>query len=337
MKKTFILLILLALSPLVSFPFKDIFSKADIGDYSIYQNGKSVTILNIHSKALPYITFEEITLPKKIYENVKGIDLNLWLKKGAKGNTSWSLIELNIDNLEVTSAFCFSRKTHLSLTKEDTLISSLLNLDIKKIPKRNLLRIGPRNGNKKDTREFWMPSCFVSGKKVKPKKMEVYGGTWGKDASPLSGKDIDLYLLNDFAFPYWIQIHGNVGSKKMVSLDSGKGLKSPISKIPKMPPKFLSGLEKWENQEDTFSFLIQGDRVISNYNVYILEIAKNNTTLIPVEANYGNIATHVLKFNISRDILTKKLISGKKYRLYLSYDYEGEIKSIVSKDIIHWK
>ena len=59
--------------------------------------------------------------------------------------------------------------------------------------------------------------------------------------------------------------------------------------------------------------------------------------LIPVEVSFQKIATNVLKFDVLKEALTTKLCPGKKYRLYLSYEDKNEIKSILSKDIIHWK
>ena len=337
MKKILISFVLLALTPLVSFPFKDIFIRGNIGDYSIYQNGSSVTILTIHSKELPFIIFEEITLAKNIYDNIKGADLNTWVKKGARGCSSWTVMEINTKTLDITSAYCFTRHAHLCLNAEDTLITSLLSLDIKKIAKENLLRIGPRSFNKKDTRPYWIPSMFVSGKKKEPKKMEVYGGIWDKDGSPLSGRSIDLYLLNDFAFPYWIQIHGAAGGKKMVSIDSGKGLFSPVKDIPKIAPSFASSLEIWNNEISKFSFLVNGDRSFSNFSLHLLEVAKSNAALIPIETTFLNIASGVRKFSIERTILSAKLTAGQKYRLYLTYEDGDKVKSIISKDLIHWK
>jgi hypothetical protein len=123
----------------------------------------------------------------------------------------------------------------------------------------------------------------------------------------------------------------------MISLDSGSNLLSPIEQVPQMPPKFLSSLEKWNNDPEKFSFLVQGERTISNYTVYLLEVSKVKPKLIPIEATFQAIDTNVLKFDLLRSRLTDELTAGKKYRLYLSYDDKNGIKSITSKDIIHWK
>ncbi len=326
-----------ALGSLYPSSLKDIFLNAEVGDYSIYQNGNSVTLLSIHSKELPFITFEEITLPKEIYDNVKGVELNNWLQKKAPGSTSWTLMEIDTSNLNITSTYCLSRKAHLFLNKEDTLISSLLGLELKASPEAHLARTGPRPATRKDDRPIWVPSMFVNGKKETPAVVDVYVATWGKDSSPLSERNIDLYILNNFPFPYWIQIHGDYGSKKMVSLDSGHNLLSSITKIPRMPPKFISPLEKWNNDMEKFSFLVQGERTISNYTVYLLEVSKGKSKLVPIETTHQVIDTNVLKFDMLRSRLTEELTPGKKYRLYLSYDDDSQIKSILSKDIIHWK
>ncbi|MCH9811994.1 hypothetical protein K0U07_04430, partial [bacterium] len=253
MKKSLLILLLLFSAPLMGLPFKNIFMQGEKGDFSIYQNGEFVTLVHIHSKKDPYITFEEITLPKKLYKKIRGIELHTWLRNGAKGNTSWTLIEMDSNTLEVTSAYCFSRNIHLDLSKEDTLISSLLSLDVAKVPEEERQRIGPRRNTKKDHRLFWEPAMYVFGERKRPNKMDVYGGTWEKDGSPLSGKEIDIYVLDNFPFPYWLQIRGDFGLKKMVAIDSGKHLISPISEVPRMPPRFLSKLEKW-GEMDSFSF-----------------------------------------------------------------------------------
>ncbi len=337
MRKILLSLLFVFVTTVQAQPFKNIFLNGAVGDYSIYQNGSSVTILNIHSKELPFITVEEITLPKEIYENVKGIDLNNWLKKNAPNSTSWTLMEIDTSNFSITSTYCLTRKAHLHVHKEDTLIASLLGLEINPIPITHLPRTGPRPATKNDDRPIWVPSMFVNGKKQTPKTVDVYCGRWGKDSSPLSDKNIDLYILDHFPFPYWIQIHGDYGSKKMISLDSGSNLLSPVEQIPQMPPKFISSLEKWNNDTEKFSFLVQGERTISNYTVYLLEVSKVKPKLIPIEATFQVIDTNVLKFDLLRSRLTDELTAGKKYRLYLSYDDKNGIKSITSKDIIHWK
>lgn len=336
MKKIAILLILLFLTPLSATLFKDIFAEASPGDFSVYQNGSSATILSVHSKDLPFITFEEITLPRRVYENVKGRDLNTWIKKGCPGNTSWTVMEINIETGDISSAFCFLKNTHLDIQKEDALISSLLNLSLTIVPEENRARIGPRGNNKKDSRPFWTPSMCVNAKPRTPKKMDVYRSRWEKDLSVLSGRDIDLYILDEFPFPFWIQIHGDVGSKKMISLDSGRNLATVVKETPKMPPKFVSKLETWE-EKDSFSFLLKSNRAFESYTVYLLEVSKGGNELFPLLSKYQIIDSGILKFNLQRDHLDKKLVKGKKYRLYLSYEEDGEIKSIISKDIIHWK
>lgn len=337
MRKIFISLLFVVLGTLYPSSLKNIFLNGEIGDYSIYQNGNSVTLLSIHSKDLPYITFEEITLPKEVYDNVKGEKLNNWLQQKAPGSTSWTLMEMDTSNLSITSTYCLSRKAHLFLSKEDTLISSLLGLELKLLPVGHLARTGPRPATKKDERPIWVPSMFVNGKKETPDKVDVYVATWGKDSSPLSEKNIDLYILNNFPFPYWIQIHGDYGSKKMISIDSGHNLVSSVGIIPKMPPKFISPLEKWNNDMEKFSFLVQGERSLSNYTLYFLEISKSKSKLIPIETEHQVIDANVLKFDILRSRLTEELTPGKNYRLYLSYNDNSQIKYIISKDIIHWK
>jgi hypothetical protein len=317
--------------------FKDIFSKGEVGDYSVYQNGSSVTILHIHSKELPFITFEEITLPKEVYTNVNGMDLNTYLQKMAPFSTSWTLMEIDTSTLNITSTYCFLRKAHLVLNKEDTLISSLLSLDLSPVADQHLARTGPRAASKVDERPIWIPSMVVDGKKHSPKTVDVYAGRWAKDSSPLSEKGIELYILNHFPFPYWIQVHGDLGSKKMISIDSGHHLVSPITKVPTLPPSFISPLEKWNNDHETFSFLIKGNKNLENYTVYALEVTKEKPKLIHLESTFHTLDTHILKFDIYRNVLSKALTPGKTYRLTLSYDCDGQIHSITSKDIIHWK
>ncbi len=337
MKTVLITFIFLFLAPLHAFPFKNIFSQANPGDYSIYQNGSSVTILNIHSKELPFITFEEITMPKSIYENVKGKDLNTWVNNRAPGSTCWTLMEINLDTLQVTGSYCLSRKSHLYINKEDTLIASLLNLDLIPVKEEDRSKIGPRRGEKVDSRPLWKPSMFVAGKKKEPKKMDVYQSNWENDGSALSGKQIQLYLLNDFPFPYWIQLAGSIGSKKMISIDSGTNLTSPAEKIPRVPPKFITGLEAFVDNPETLSFIVQGDRTMKGFSAYFLEVDKGSNKLIPIEAKCTCTEQSLFKFELEKVTLNDLLTSGKKYRLTLSYEEGDQINSIVSKDIIHWK
>ena len=166
MKKLMILLAFSLCTLLEGVCFKEIFKRGEIGDYSVYQNGDLVTIISIYSKCSSSITLEEISLPKSTYHNVKGKDLNKWVKNNAPNSTSWTIIEIDLQTLDILSSYCFSRKVHLSLQKEDTLISSLLNLSVKKLPESKLARIGPRRNTKNDQRDFWKPAMVVNGKRV---------------------------------------------------------------------------------------------------------------------------------------------------------------------------
>ena len=119
------------------------------------------------------------------------------------------------------------------------------------------------------------------GREYLLKIMEVYRGQWKKDSSLLSQKQIDLYLLNGFAFPFWIQINGDIGSKKMISIDSGRNFVSSIKKIPRTPPHFLSNLQKCNDNKTLFSFLVSADRQLREFTVYLMEISKENNKIIP--------------------------------------------------------
>ena len=258
-------------------------------------------------------------------------------EKGRPGSTSWKLVEINIDSEEVTSAYCNLKKIHLSINKEDSFMPSLLNLNVDSIPDSELKRLGPKIFKKKDPRPYWLPQMIVEGIKLIPQEFMVYGGTWNNDLSFLSGKNIDLYILNKFPFPYWIEIHGDIGSRKMVSIDSGYEFLSQIKTIPSMPPKFISKLELWNKKDGFYSFLLESNRKNIDYQVYMINISDRNSSPIPVESTHQIIEGNILKFNIMNSTLKENMSVGRKYRLSISYTSNNKLNSIISRDIIHWK
>ncbi|MCH9811546.1 hypothetical protein K0U07_02140, partial [bacterium] len=81
---------------------------------------------------------------------------------------------------------------------------------------------------------------------------------------------------------------------------------------------------------------VKASRTPEEMTLYFVEIGKLEHKLIPMEAKYHQIDSTVLKFNVLKNRLDQELTKGKAYRLYLSYNDGNEIKSIISKDIIHW-
>lgn len=335
-KMTLLLTLLGFYVPISAIPFQEVFLKARVGDFAIYQNNPDVTILSIAEKTIDSITISEITLPRKTYSNIKGRDLHTWVKQNAPGHSSWTVMEIDQKSLQVLSTYSISRKVHLNLHSTDTIIASLLSLNVKEMDKSKVPKIGPRAASKKDMRPIWVPNMIVDSKKQTPQKVDVYTSTWPKDDSFLSSRVINLYILDDFAFPFWIQIEGAVGSKKMMAIDSGKNLPKPTISTPATPPEFITKLEKF-SEDENYAFLLKSNKKYDGYVVYVMEISKTNNTLLKIETTEEKLENSVKKFNIAKKILEENLIKGKKYRVYLSYLDGEEIKSVISKDIIHWK
>lgn len=229
---------LLCLQSLNAFSFKDQLLKGEIGDYIISAQGKSFTLLRLHAMDGSILTLEEIAIPSKV-KNYSKEKLENWMKEGAPGNTSWHLIETDLEKNQVLECYSFTKKAWLVLDSNDSLITKIAASPLTPLPKEERRKIGPAPLDGFDTRKVWNPPLVFEGKTQKKTTFDTYTHTFEKDGSMLSNKRLEVYFdakNATFPFPYWARITDDSNASfKMRVINSGKGLISPAKEIPKGP------------------------------------------------------------------------------------------------------
>jgi hypothetical protein len=231
MTRLFFILSLLTLHTLSALTFKDKLLNGAIGDYIITEQNKFCSLIRIHSTSTEKLVIEEISFP----ESALPKDVNQWLASGAKGNTSWSFIEINPKTSTLTSLFSLTKNAWLVPNADDSFFFKILDIPLSQISESDRRRIGPSPKEGPDTRKIWNPTLIFEGKKIDSPQFAAYRIEMPKDGSILSGKRIELFFNKKdetFPFPLWGQITDDSNAAlKFRVIDSGKNLPSP-----KKPP-----------------------------------------------------------------------------------------------------
>lgn len=211
--------------------------RAQKGDFIVTSQQKNYTLLHIYEKMQDSLTIEEITIP--IASIPQQFSWRDWVSQGAPKHTSWLLYAISLTNGEIRECFSVSHRSWLNLSRNESFLPTLLNLQLTRIPEDQLKRVGPPPAaDAVDRRPYWQPQMVVNGRTISGVKFDAWHTQWPSDDSELSRKFIDIYLPADSDkypayFPYWLQVHGAIGKASMRIIDSGTNLVSPASPIPK--------------------------------------------------------------------------------------------------------
>lgn len=214
-------------SSLTALSLKDKLVKGEVGDYIITEQNRLCSLIRIHTLTLEKLIIEEISFP----EASRPKNIKEWLISGAKGHTSWSLIEINLSKTSVESCFSFTKNAWLVWSADDSFLLKILDIPFSPILDQERRRIGPPVAEGLDTRKIWNPPLFFEGKKESSPQFSPFRLIYPKDGSLLSGKRIELFFNNrgdNFPFPYWGQITDESDAAlKFRVIDSGRNLSSP--------------------------------------------------------------------------------------------------------------
>lgn len=209
------------------------------GDFIVTAQNKNHTLLHIYDKTPTTLTIEEITIPSARIPST--FSWREWVRQGGPHHTSWILYAINQQTGQIEECFSVSQNGWLNLSKSESFLPTLLNLELTPIPTSQLRRVGPPPVDEsQDRRPIWQPNMVVDGKIIKGVPFEAWRAQWPKDESELSGKVIEIYLPAESTkypsyFPYWLQVKSLVGKASARIVDSGTQLISPAAPIPKRP------------------------------------------------------------------------------------------------------
>lgn len=214
---------------------RDNLKQAVPGDYLVISFNKTDTLLHIFAKNNNLLTIEEIAIPESVRRKFP-YGWKDWVLKGAPGNTSWTMYDIDVATGEMLHYYSFTKNGWFEIAESDNFLYKLLNLKLIKIPEKTRKRIGIRpSGN--DLRPLWQPPMIVDGQMIKGVPFDAWRTVWSKDGSELSGKTIEVYVPQDNQkypayFPYWLQVSGAIGKTKVRIIDSGTRFKSPKTGFP---------------------------------------------------------------------------------------------------------
>ncbi|MDR3624670.1 MAG: hypothetical protein P4L16_05980 [Chlamydiales bacterium] len=217
------------------------FQKAHPGDFIVLEHDHTITFMHIHAKNDNTLLLEEVNLPEKALKDLRkkpSFSWNSWFQNGSAKNTSWIMYEISLNSGTILKSYSFTRRCLLNPSQIENFLPTLLNLPFTKIPEQNRKRVGraPPSGER-DKRPLWQPRMIVNGKVIPNIAFDGWKTTWPKDASPLSGTVVEIYLPANYKdaptyFPYWLQVSDTLATAKIRLIDSGENAHSPYPGMP---------------------------------------------------------------------------------------------------------
>lgn len=222
-----ILFIFFILVPTLGFStsLKERFYKANPGDYIVTLQSKTYSVLKVHSLKGTSLVLEEISMPEEEFTPSE-ISWKEWVKKGAPGNTSWILYEIDMQQNKLIKCYSKKKMTLIYPEESDYLFAKFLSLQLRRVKDEDRKRIGPPPLGEEDFRKLWNPQLIMEGKAISKPAFEVMQTKWPNDGTLLSNCLIDFYLdlSSPFPFPYWIEIQSTHYTLKVRVVDSGHGM-----------------------------------------------------------------------------------------------------------------
>jgi len=326
MKKLLLLFLLVNSFLFANFSLKERILKSSPGDYTLFLQGKTVSLLLIREQTDNLLLIEEISAPE--YQ-LKNKNLSEWVQKGAPGHTSWILYEIDLQKNELLESFSHSRNAWLLMNEEEHFLARLLSLKLTPVSYEDRKKIGPppRDGER-DHRSVWSPPLIIEGKRNPKPKALVYSTIWPKDHSPLANKKIDLYFSPDekYPLPFWIQLSSGMGSTFAKALNMGKNLSSPSPKaVPRRYPEFTTGVER---DEGGYYIEVKCPKYFQDFE--LVALTPNNQTITIPFSTLKNSKEHL---ELSLDL--KELSEGLTYQMMLlpkkNPEYFAELKNSFTK------
>ncbi len=321
MKTLLLILVLINSFLFANFSLKERVLKSTPGDYSLFLQGKTASLLLIRERSESILTIEEISAP--IYQ-IKNVKLADWIQKGAPGHTSWITYEIDLEKNELLETFSHSRNAWLLTNEEDHFLARLLSLALKPVSYEERKKIGPAPADgESDHRALWTPPLTLEGKLQPKPETLVYSTIWPRDESPLADKKIELYFTSDekYPLPFWIQLSSGMGSTFAKALDMGKNLSSPYpTTVPRRYPEFLTSVER---DEEGYYIEVKCPKYFQEFELVAID-SNNQTISIPFQV-LKNSKEHL---ELSLDI--KPLEKEVSYQIMLfpkkNQEYFAELK-----------
>lgn len=281
--KRYFLCFLLLLTPLLGAEkhLKEQILKAQGGDYIVFEGGKTVTLLHLRSIAPNSLIFEEISAPLRHFQELppswKG-----WVEERAPGHTSWSMIEIDPSKGEVVECYSFSKGGWVSLSPQESLLVTLLEVPLTPVEASEWRRIGPPPPpGEPDFRKVWLPPLVYEGIPQKNVRFDLYETIWPNDGGELSGKRVTLYFDREgrSPLPFWIEVQTTHATAPIQAIDAGKGLHSPISRLPRRAPQFAAPPQR---SETGLRLFLKSPKYYETFELFAIDVTNEKKKIVPL-------------------------------------------------------
>ena len=307
---------------LFSMTLKEKIIAAQDGDYLVTLYDRTYTLFHIIEVTVDLIVIEEVSI-SQIEWKEQGTDWKSWLQKGGIGNQSWVVYELDLKTANILEYYSLTRKGWLDVLPQENFISSLFNLEFKRVPDEKRRKIGrePSPGAI-DVRRNWNPPLYFEGKKLSKVEYEVWKTRWNKDESPLSNKEIHIYLPEGKSdlpsyYPYWLQVSNDFAKAHIRVVDSGRNMKSSVQEVPKRSPIFIQE-PLYQNGLLTLIFRVSSS--FKQFSVYAYSKQLGFDVPIILEGFYEQLSPNEWKVTVNKEELRGKLQLGCKYTFVLAVE-----------------
>jgi hypothetical protein len=309
------LLALLCSSTLVfggDFPLKARLEKAKSGDYIVTEAGQMITVLAIRSATPTSMILEEISAPAKSLKKQPASWAD-WVKAKAPGHTSWSMIEIEPESGQVLECYSFSRRAWIQLSKQESLIATLLRLPLTPIAPDKRKKIGPPpTPGEMDTRKVWNPPLIFEGRKIESTQYDVYETTWPSDGTEMSGKEVILYFDREkrFPLPNWIQVETAHATGHLRTLDAGKNLPAPHATMPRRVPQFIGSPQKTDTG---LRLSLKSPKYYKQFELFAIDVTGKQKQIFPITHSLVRGEEESLTLEIDQEELKQTLEPDHRY------------------------
>ncbi|HSX13168.1 MAG TPA: hypothetical protein VLE96_01950 [Chlamydiales bacterium] len=227
--KIFIFLLLFLCSSFANPTLQTFLLNGKSGDYIVTQAGKLFTVVHLRSIDENQLIIEEISGPNSFVTD----SWASWVKNKAPGHTSWSILEIDSKNGQVLDCYSVSKNMHVKISKNESILATLLQLSLVPIQNEDRRRIGPPPlDGEPDFRKIWNPKFVFEKKTNHGTVCDAYTAIWPNDGSEIEGRSITLYFdqAHKIPFPCWIDIETTHVTGRIHVVDSGQNLVSPAFK-----------------------------------------------------------------------------------------------------------
>lgn len=316
-----------------SFLLKKRLLSAKPGDYIVTESNKMISLLALRSKTARTLVLEEISIPSNALKK-RPASWGEWVRQGAKGHSSWSMVEVDFETGNVLECYSFSKNAWIRLSSQDSFLATLLTLPLRCLPEAERRKIGPAPlEGEADRRPLWNPPLLFEGKTIPHAEADAFEAVWPEDGSPLSGRSLTLFFDKTlhFPFPCWFQVETAHASIVLSVLDTGKNLPSPHKTIPRRIPQFLGPPEK---RGEALVFCLKCPKYYENFELFAIDITQREKGIFPIPHTRIPQGEEVCLLEVSGAVLDASLEKNHRYTWLLVPEGHTELYAEITQPLL---